>query len=105
MRKTERQRFVKKVTQLLLELGAKQDGGEVYPFTLQTRAGRLVLHPDGDQRIGLGTLYTCFDDPQAARQFVDCNRFSGKWNHHFFDGWTVETALHDLSSQLRRVLV
>ena len=104
MKKQERQQFITKVTQLLLDLGAKQDGGEVYPLTLQTKAGRLLLHVDGDQRDGLGTIYACFDDPQAARQLVDCNRFSGKWNHHFFDGWTVETALHDLSVQLRRVL-
>ena len=62
-------------------------GGEVYPLTLQTKAGRLCLHVDADQLDGLGTLFTCFDDPQAARQFVDCNRFSGKWNFHFFDGW------------------
>jgi hypothetical protein len=104
MRKSERQRFVKKATQLLLDLGAKQDGGEVYPFTLQTKAGRLLLHPDADQLDGLGTVFTCFDDPQAARQLVDCNRFSGKWNHHYFDGWTVETAIDNLLFWLGKVL-
>jgi len=35
---------------------------------------------------------------------VDCNRFSGEWNADYFDGWTVETAVHDLSIRLRMVL-
>jgi hypothetical protein len=53
---------------------------------------------------GLGTVFTRFDDPKTARQLVDCNRFSGKWNHHYFDGWTVETAINDLSVWLKKVL-
>ena len=77
---------------------------KMYRFTLQTKAGRLRLHPDADQHDGPGTVFTCFDDPQAARQFVDCNRFSGKWNFHYFDGWTVETAIKDFSARLRLVL-
>ena len=104
MRKQERQRFVKKVTQLLLDMGASKTGARFTPS--RCRPGQVVCCsiPMRTSFDGLGTLYTCFDDPQAARQLVDCNRFSGKWNHHFFDGWTVETALHDLSVQLRRVL-
>ena len=104
MTKRERQRFVKQATALLLALGAKQDGGEAYPFTLETKAGRLRLHADVDQLNGLGTLFGCFDDPQAARQLVDCNRFSGKWNHHYFGGWDAETAIYDLTLQLKKVL-
>ena len=104
-RKKQRQLFVAQATKLLLELGAKQDGGETYRFTLQTKAGRLRLHPDADQNDGPGTVFTCFDNPQAARQFVDCNQFSGKWNFHYFDGWTVETAIRDFSARLRLVLV
>ena len=104
MRKKERQRFVKQAVQLLLSLGAKQDGGETYRFTLQTKAGRLRLHPDEHDTIGLGTVFTCFDNPQAARQIVDCNRFSGKWNFHYFDGWTVETAIQELTYWLGKVL-
>ena len=45
MRLKVRQRFIKMVTQLLLDLGAKQDGGEVYPFTLQTRGRPSVTPP------------------------------------------------------------
>ena len=103
--KKQRNIFLAQAVKLLLDLGAQQDGGEtLYRFTLQTKAGRLRLHPDADQHEGPGTVYTCFDDVEAARQFVDCNRFSGKWNHHYFDGWTVETALAEFSARLRLVL-
>ena len=104
MRKRDRQRFVREVTQLLLRLGAKQDGSEACRFTLQTKAGVLRVHPEENRTSGPGTLFTRFDDPQAARQLVDCNRFSGKWNQHYFDGWSVETAVADLAFQLNKVL-
>jgi hypothetical protein len=64
-----------------------------------------MLHPDNHYSAGeVGTVFSRFDNPQAALQLVDCNRFSGKWNFHYFTGWTVETAIADLASQLRRVL-
>jgi hypothetical protein len=47
--KKQRQRFVAKAIQFLLDAGAQHDGGEVYPLTLQTKAGRLEF-----QRLGCG---------------------------------------------------
>jgi hypothetical protein len=105
MRKTERQRFIRTVTELLLSLGAKQDDGEAYRFTIQTKAGVLRLHPDENHTSGPGTVFTRFDNPQAARQLVDCNRFSGKWNFHYFDPWDVETAIADLTFWLGKVIL
>lgn len=102
--KKQRQLFTAKVIQLLLDAGAKQDGGEVYPLTIQTKAGRLLLHVTENMTEGLGTVFACFDDPQAARKLVGCNPFSGKWNHHFFAGWCVESALNELAYQLQKVL-
>jgi hypothetical protein len=99
--KKQRESFLARAKELLLRLAARQEGDE---FVLQTRAGRLRLHPNAHQEEGLGTVFGRFDDPQAARQIVDCNRFSGKWNHHYFDGWTVETAIEDLAARLRTVL-
>jgi hypothetical protein len=64
---------------------------------------RLTLHPSTDT-IGLGTVFARFDDPEIARQMVDCNRFSGKRNFHFVDGWTVEAAIYDLLTRLRMVM-
>lgn len=34
-----------------------------------------------------------------SRSVLDCNRFSGNWNAHCVDGWTVETAINDLLSR------
>lgn len=99
--KRQRQQFIARVTALLLDLGAEPLD---YEFILETKAGRLKLHPTENMVEGLGTLFGRFDDPQAARQMVACNPFSGKWNFHFFSGWTVESALHEITFQLRKVL-
>lgn len=96
-----RQRFIASVTALLLELGAEPLD---YEFVLQTKAGRLTLHPTENMAAGLGTVFSRFDNPQAARQLVNCNPFSGKWNFHFFSGWSVEAAIQDLAFQLNKVL-
>lgn len=100
MRKKDRQRFVKQVREMLLEMGAEQK--DEY-LVLQTKAGALTLHPTENLTEGLGTVFTRFDNPQAARQLVDCNPYSGKWNHHYFKGWSVESAVEDLFIQLTKV--
>ncbi|HBO43635.1 MAG TPA: hypothetical protein DD670_06835 [Planctomycetaceae bacterium] len=102
MTKKQRQLFLCAVKSLLLSLGAQQSDDR---FTLQTKAGTLTLYPDEHGTIGVGTVFTRFDDPHAARKLVDCNRFSGKWNHHYFDGWDVETAITDCEYWLRKVIV
>jgi hypothetical protein len=104
MTKKERQGFVRKVVELLLSLGAKENEGKLYRFSLQTKAGCLNLTPEENRTLGLGTLFTRFDDPATARQIVDCNKYSGKWNHHYFDGWTIETAIADLTYWLKKVI-
>jgi hypothetical protein len=102
VKKKERHRFVKEATSLLLSLGAVQQGDD---FILQTKAGRLTVHPEAEKRREwLGTVWAIFADPQAARQFVDCNKFCGKWNQHYLNDWTVETAIYDLGYQLSKVL-
>jgi hypothetical protein len=95
-----RKLFLSKAKALLLDLGATQDGDD---YVLQTKAGRLKLHVSNYEGEEVGTVYARFDDPDTAKLLVDCNRFSGKWNFHYFDGWTVESAIADLSAQLRRV--
>ncbi len=99
--KKQRQRFVSSVTAMLIDLGAEPLD---YEFVLQTKAGRLKLHPTENMAVGLGTVFTRFDNPQAARKLVCCNPHSGKWNFHFFDGWTVEAAIQELAFQLNKVL-
>ena len=99
--KKQRELFLAKVKELLLSLGAQQEDDH---FILQTKVGKLTLYLSENRTEGLGTVFTRFDDEKAARQLVDCNPFSGKWNHHYFDGWTVETAVENLSFWLGKVL-
>jgi hypothetical protein len=99
--KKQRERFLAKVKELLFSLGAQQEDDR---FILTTKVGTLTLHPTENRAEGLGTVFGRFDDPKAARQLVDCNPFSGKWNHHYFDGWTAETAVANLSFWLGKVL-
>jgi hypothetical protein len=99
--KKQRQQFIVRVTAMLLDLGAEPLD---YEFVLQTKAGRLKLHPTENHAEGLGTVFTRFDNPEVARQLVNCNPFSGKWNFHFFDGWTVDAAIQELAFQLNKVL-
>ena len=99
--KKQRQQFLTKVAALLLDLGAEPRD---FDFVLNTKAGLLKLHPTENQVEGLGTVFTRFDDPQSARQLVACNPHSGKWNFHFFSGWSVESALQEIAFQLSKVL-
>ncbi len=99
--KKQRQQFIAKVAALLIDLGATP---EDFDFILQTKAGLLKLHPTENQCEGLGTVFGRFDDPKAGRELVYCNQCSGKWNHHFFAGWDVESALNELAFQLAKVL-
>ncbi len=100
MRKPHQQ-FIQKAKALLFSLGAKQHDKE---FVLQTKAGRLSLHLVSTETSGLGSVFARFDDPHQAGRMVNCNRFSGRWNHHYVDGYTVETAIDDLSSRLKMML-
>jgi acetylornithine deacetylase/succinyl-diaminopimelate desuccinylase-like protein len=103
MRKRDRQRFVKQANKLIESLGGvhRERHNE---WELETRFGRLVLHVTENYVGGPGTVFTRFDDPSIAKRNVCCNRCSGKWNHHYFEEWTVETALVDLEYRLRKVL-
>ena len=99
--KKQRGLFLARAKELLLRLAARQEEDE---FVLETKVGRLTLYPVENRDKGLGTVFGRFDDSEAARQIADCNRFSGKWNRHYFEGWTVETAIDDLAARLRKVL-
>jgi hypothetical protein len=103
MRKRDRQRFVRLCNELIARLGGVRSDG-IYQWQLATRYGRLDLTVRENRCEGPGTVLTRFDDPSTARRHFDCNPYSGKWNHHYFDGWTVEVAVADLERRLRSVL-
>ncbi len=92
---------------ILESLGATLAPGEfpLHGWRLETRFGGLGLTIDpGFSGSGPGTVFTRFDDPARARKGVSCNQYTGKWNHHYFTGVTLETALEDLEGQLCSVL-
>jgi hypothetical protein len=102
VRKRDQRQFRIQADALIESLGAKPVD-EWYPWRLKTKAGPLSLRVDEEVASVIGTVFTRFDSPPDAEELVDCNPYSGKWNHHYFDGWTVESALRDLSHQLRKV--
>lgn len=75
--------FGKKVRAAFDRLGVKLvDEGAMYPYTVETTAGRLDLNFHDDW------LACCFDDVERAKKLVGAgclNRFSGKWNWHGLD--------------------
>lgn len=101
MRKRLRERFVQEIKRLLVQAGAEPIGED---FVLQTKAGRLTLRPSENRSEGLGTVFCRFDDPQTAKELVDCNPYSGKWNFHFFNGWSLAAALHHFAFSLAKVM-
>ena len=73
-----------------------------YDVELDTPAGLLFLR---SPRPETGWIFARFDDPDAARQFVGCNPYSGKWNFHPSKGSALEmfapfeTALRQLMAK------
>lgn len=105
MRQRDRNRWAKQANALIKSLGA-EPVDDHYPWRLETEVGMLSLKVEANElrNHGPGTVFTRFDNPQGAKFLTDCNPHSGKWNHHFFDGWTVEEALAALEHCLRYVL-
>lgn len=105
MNKRDQQRFVREATSLIEKYGGVANGNhndDHYDWTMETKYGRLVLRVEDEQVGGPGTVFTRFDEPDRAYGDLNCNPYSGKWNHHYFEG-TVKAALVDLEYQLKRV--
>ena len=56
-----------------------------YPWILNTDYGPLHISIDQpEKRAKILAVYSRFDDPKQASDFVNCNPYSGKWNFHYF---------------------
>jgi len=88
--------FAKKAKAVIQQHGGQPDDG-TYEWKMDTRFGPLRLSVDGD------AVMTKFDFPHLAHDELGCNPFSGKWNFHYFDSWTVEQAIADLEWRLNIV--
>ncbi len=105
MRQRDRNRWAKQANELIESLGA-EPVDDHYPWRLKTKAGMLSLRVEANalRNNGPGTVFTRFDSPSDAEQVVDCNPFSGKWNHHYFDMWTGPQALENLKLLLENIV-
>jgi len=102
MRKRDKERFVKKANHLIKSLGAVP-GDKGMDWTLHTIAGPLRLCVRQNLSEGPGSVFTRFGNPEQAKKTVGCNPYSGKWNHHYFDPWSVNDALNNLEFELAKV--
>ena len=104
MKQRDRRLFVQRCIALIADLGGVHSEGGLYEWELPTNFGRLCLSVVEDTTGGPGTVFARFDNEKAAHPQTGCNPYSGKWNHHYFDGWTVDAAVIDFERCLRSVL-
>lgn len=106
--KKTRLAFQKGAREILESLGAVNVSGPCDEWLLKTKYGDLTLHIDINYEgrdSGPGTVFTRFEDPKRAHEGgVDCNSYTGKWNHHFFKGSDLEYALYSLRFLLKDVV-
>lgn len=99
------QTFLHHVQKYLHDINATQDLADPTRYTLPTKAGILHLYLTPNYSNGPGTIYTRFDNPTQAKQAgIDCNPYSGKWNHHYFVPWTPQEAAQDFQTTLNKIL-
>lgn len=118
MKRSDIERFVSSVRKLILNRGGIEvesfslDGQSTgYNFNFPSRFGAMTISvtPNKPGRGGIGgpgQVFTRFDDPEwAIAGDIDCNSYSGKWNHHYFGDWTADCAIADVEFWLDEVCV
>ena len=103
-----RRRFAKMVHEYLLSIGASYDpsSNAFRAYRLETTLGPLeISEVRAEKRQRFIGIYAAFEDAKRARQSVDCNPYSGKWNHLYeTDGYTPEDALESFRMDLEPLL-
>jgi len=80
--------FNKKVHNLLTSLGAKETGKCGYKYSLDTKAGVLLITTHEPEKSDIFSVYCRFDEPDKAKVILSkweqdrLNPYSGKWNYH-----------------------
>jgi hypothetical protein len=84
--------------------GIERVAFSIYPHRALTKVGMLGVHATASD-IGL-TVFCRFDEPERAIAILGrdaVNPYSGKWNHHFGDAFTVDEAVKHFEWQFGRV--
>jgi hypothetical protein len=115
-----REQFGREAEALLQRLGAaKGPPGDLWPvYILDTPAGELRLSIHTDLWLcdkswfrggGFPWIAGRFEDVKVARELThgESNPYFGKWNHHYWHGWTDDfgPGLSLLEHRLLRVVV
>ena len=80
--------FNKKVDKLLRVLGAKETGKYGYKYSLDTKAGLLLITTHEPMKSDIFSVYCRFENPGKAKEVLSkwendrLNPYSGKWNYH-----------------------
>ena len=85
-------KFEQEAKEIILELGGVETDG-LYKYSFETKVGNLNIN------IYDGWIAMKFDEPKKAKEMVDCNPFSGKWNIHL----DHESAILELDDRLNSV--
>ena len=103
---TKHARFVAAIQQCIESL-APEAGQSGYRWRIQTIAGPLDIDIDQPDRCygGVSSVFTRFEDVEAARDLVASVGRTGKWNfHHSLKGHDVDEAVRNTIQQLRAIL-
>ena len=104
MRAQDRQEFVRQCNVLIQRCGGVQTPEKLHAWRLLTYWGPLGLTVRENAHNGPGSVFARFDHPELAAPETGCNPYSGKWNHHFFSGWTVEEAVTAFGRTLAKAI-
>jgi hypothetical protein len=98
--KSDKNKANKLIISGLLEMGAKQVPDPNFSvFSIKTKYGELkVTIAEPISRSIVMACYSKFTDIDKAKDFVDCNPYSGKWN------WTVFAIDYEIEAFANKVL-
>jgi hypothetical protein len=80
----KQKKFYKAMQDGLTELGVVDSVKSSYPQQIQTKYGTLFIHVETEMSSKIYTCFTRFEDVEKAKEYVDCNIYSGKWNFHLW---------------------
>jgi hypothetical protein len=84
--KSNREKFHSTILRELNPYGLVDTGNEVYRYSLESRAGTILITFWEDD---LDSVFCRFENPQLAKHILGedkrLNTFSGKWNFHFLE--------------------
>ena len=97
--------FCEQVTKIIDKYDGVKDDNTKYTWvydswTIQTNCGVLKISLHENIGSGIYSIFGRFENVDSAKQQVDCNPYSGKWNIHDLD---MASALEILNDRLEQV--